>query len=594
MLDHAGKRSRLQGTHSVTHALESSPGKHTLAERAYSSTVQQQVTEGASHDAAVRSPAAHGASAAFAPPHGDWVQRTFGRPDLRAPGDLATRFTASSTAPARSAAVLQRRASGPSNEHVHAAAARGIESPATSLPFADRIQASFGPRHDVASIQAHVGGAATGAAAAMGASGYAAGNHVVFAGAPDLHTAAHEAAHVVQQRGGVQLSGGVGQAGDAYEHHADAVADLVVQGKSAADLLAQRAPGAPDRGREDQTRHACSTCGGAISGAGECTTCKAGEAAAPQPAAVPAVQRQPDGPSPSANQGNGPASQPADKSGDGPSTGADPGADPAQGPIATGPVSTWGWGGDATRSVYAPCNIVEMDRASFLAFEATALSRGARRAAAAQAKGGFGITTSTVTDAKPPPIEAEPIQDGGKTKFRLKPTRAEMAPIQSAVTSPGEFVEGIFHWVTQGGTVCRSGDYPIRWVLTADGAVKVKQGEQEHCNDFRAAFANTLALYASSINNVASANRIYSTEKQAIGDALSYLQMSQPDEMMANYIAAASRTARRDNTAHVPRPRTPQEPDPGCREIRLVLNAAAWPGIPGIASDALVNPPPRP
>ncbi|HEX8111425.1 MAG TPA: DUF4157 domain-containing protein, partial [Kofleriaceae bacterium] len=72
----------------------------------------------------------------------------------------------------------------------------------------------------------------------MGAQAFAVGNHVGFAGAPDLHTAAHEAAHVVQQRAGVQLKGGVGETGDRYEQHADAVADLVVQGKSAASLLA--------------------------------------------------------------------------------------------------------------------------------------------------------------------------------------------------------------------------------------------------------------------------------------------------------------------------------------------------------------------
>lgn len=42
---------------------------------------------------------------------------------------------------------------------------------------------------------------------------------------------------MVQQRGGVQLKGGVGEADDAYERHADAVADAVVQGKSAEGLL---------------------------------------------------------------------------------------------------------------------------------------------------------------------------------------------------------------------------------------------------------------------------------------------------------------------------------------------------------------------
>jgi Domain of unknown function (DUF4157) len=120
---------------------------------------------------------------------------------------------------------------------VHEAAARGISEGGGSLPFMDRIQASFGGAHDVGGIQAHTGGAAAAASADMGASAYASGEHVAFAGAPDLHTAAHEAAHVVQQRSGVSLSGGVGQVGDSYERQADAVADRVVAGESAGDLL---------------------------------------------------------------------------------------------------------------------------------------------------------------------------------------------------------------------------------------------------------------------------------------------------------------------------------------------------------------------
>ena len=43
----------------------------------------------------------------------------------------------------------------------------------------------------------------------------------------------------MQQRAGVQLKGGVGQVGDQYEQHADAVANLVVQGKSAEALLSE-------------------------------------------------------------------------------------------------------------------------------------------------------------------------------------------------------------------------------------------------------------------------------------------------------------------------------------------------------------------
>jgi len=122
---------------------------------------------------------------------------------------------------------------------VHDAAAQGVATPASALPFGDTLQRAFG-RHDISSVQAHSGSEAAHTAKSMGADAYAAGDHVVL-GKTDLHTVAHEAAHVVQQRSGVQLKGGVGQAGDAYEQHADAVADKVVGGESAEPLLSAMA-----------------------------------------------------------------------------------------------------------------------------------------------------------------------------------------------------------------------------------------------------------------------------------------------------------------------------------------------------------------
>lgn len=128
---------------------------------------------------------------------------------------------------------------------VHAAAARGTSTPASPLPFSDALQRAFG-RHDISSIHAHTGPEAAASAQAMGAEAYATGDHVVLGRGADLHTVAHEAAHVVQQRGGVQLKGGVGAVGDPYERHADAVADRVLAGHSAEDLLDQGAvSGAP-------------------------------------------------------------------------------------------------------------------------------------------------------------------------------------------------------------------------------------------------------------------------------------------------------------------------------------------------------------
>ncbi|HET9626852.1 MAG TPA: DUF4157 domain-containing protein [Kofleriaceae bacterium] len=141
---------------------------------------------------------------------------------------------------------VQRKATGaePASAAVHASAQQGIATAPSPLPFAEAIQRAFG-RHDISSIQAHTGSDAAAAVEGMGAKAYATGNHVVLGAANDLHTAAHEAAHVVQQRGGVQLKGGVGEVGDSYEQHADAVADLVVRGESAEPLLDRYAsPGA--------------------------------------------------------------------------------------------------------------------------------------------------------------------------------------------------------------------------------------------------------------------------------------------------------------------------------------------------------------
>ncbi|MBP8806697.1 MAG: DUF4157 domain-containing protein [Kofleriaceae bacterium] len=123
-------------------------------------------------------------------------------------------------------------------DQIHALAAAGVAGATTELPYRDQIQRSFGPDHNLGRITAEIGGPAATATAAIGATAYATGDRVAFASAPDLHTAAHEAAHVVQQQAGVHLAGGVGRAGDPYETHADAVADRVVSGQSAADLLA--------------------------------------------------------------------------------------------------------------------------------------------------------------------------------------------------------------------------------------------------------------------------------------------------------------------------------------------------------------------
>jgi len=131
---------------------------------------------------------------------------------------------------------VQGSSSTPLRGDVSGLADAGTADAGGALPYQSQIQQSFG-HHDVSSVKAHTGPDARAATSGMGADAFARGDDVAFSRQPDLHTAAHEAAHVVQQRQGVQLYGGVGTPGDRYEQQADAAADAVVSGRSAEPIL---------------------------------------------------------------------------------------------------------------------------------------------------------------------------------------------------------------------------------------------------------------------------------------------------------------------------------------------------------------------
>lgn len=152
-------------------------------------------------------------------------------------------FAAQEAALAPGGAVQLRARGNVDPAGIQATAAEGVRGGGGRMPHFDRIQASFG-RHDIGAVQAHVGGAARDASEQIGASAYATGDNVAFRDQPDLFTAAHEAAHVVQQKAGVDLPSGVGTVGDTYEKNADAVASKVVAGESAEALLGAPANGA--------------------------------------------------------------------------------------------------------------------------------------------------------------------------------------------------------------------------------------------------------------------------------------------------------------------------------------------------------------
>lgn len=127
-------------------------------------------------------------------------------------------------------------------------AARTVQATAsTELPHRRRIEGLFGGE-DLAGVRAHVGGEAAAAARSLGAAAFTTGESIAFQRSPDLRTAAHEAAHVVQQRSGIRLRAGIdGGPSDPCERRAEHVAGLVARGRSAAHVV-RTTSGTPDVG----------------------------------------------------------------------------------------------------------------------------------------------------------------------------------------------------------------------------------------------------------------------------------------------------------------------------------------------------------
>lgn len=145
------------------------------------------------------------------------------------------------------ACQVVQAAGGALAEDAHAAAGAGVAGSGGAVPHAETIQPLM-PGLDLSTVRAHSGGATDRALGALGAQAYATGNDIALPTSPSVHLVAHELAHVAQQRQGVSLKGGVGTAGDSYEVQADAIADRIAAGQSAADLMPAASTGTGSSG----------------------------------------------------------------------------------------------------------------------------------------------------------------------------------------------------------------------------------------------------------------------------------------------------------------------------------------------------------
>ncbi len=120
------------------------------------------------------------------------------------------------------------------HEAAHPDTPRNPAPGAAGLPHREAIQRSFG-HHDLSQIRVDTDRTAARRAWSLGADALTCGTNVTFLRPPSLFTAAHEAAHVIQQQTGSVTR--PGHADDVFERHADQVAGRVAAGQSSEALL---------------------------------------------------------------------------------------------------------------------------------------------------------------------------------------------------------------------------------------------------------------------------------------------------------------------------------------------------------------------
>lgn len=139
-------------------------------------------------------------------------------------------------------------------EATHEAAARGMSGMGQQIPFLPEMEEAFGT--DLGGVTAHTGPEAQEANQEMGSAGYASDGQVAFDSAnPTKEVVAEEVTHVLQQRHGVQLEGGVGKPGDPYEQEAGGVAKRVARGEKVHEIGQKYAGGSASGAVQHSVQH---------------------------------------------------------------------------------------------------------------------------------------------------------------------------------------------------------------------------------------------------------------------------------------------------------------------------------------------------
>lgn len=195
---------------------------------------------------------------------------------------------------------------------------------------------------------------------------------------------------------------------------------------------------------------------------------------------------------------------------------------------------------------------------------------------------------------QPDTLQFQSVGRSGNKQFL--PMQVNLPGADSIYTAAGNFIEGSQRVRFDEDGDCLTDTYDLRWFISSDGADKIRAGEQEHCDDYNLAYAQSVLPLATAVNALAASGRTFSSERAARRHLRRQIGFD-PDVWFERFDCLIQKSLERDATprgftrsSHEPIPFTsPPSRHNRCAYASVFIRGSSLPQIGTIPSASLIT-----
>jgi hypothetical protein len=153
-------------------------------------------------------------------------------------------------------------------------------------------------------------------------------------------------------------------------------------------------------------------------------------------------------------------------------------------------------------------------------------------------------------------------------------------PIRSIYVQTGYFEDPNQFSHADPKGLCEGGKKRLKYHITDDGAQQLREGEQEHCNDYKYAFDTSLDVYAKAVNRLAKSQKRFASRDKA-----ERLLEEETGVHPKNWLDVFSRLIQKSRQRDEKRWHTPKRTDfntlysSDCESITVLINSSSLPEV---------------